>query len=58
MSDHITLDMGRPRPAGDPNTRMRIPVHAGTGFRSMPGQRSGRCRATIPEHAGIGGDAG
>ena len=38
--------------------RLRIPVHAGHRFRSMPGQRSGPCRATIPEHAGIGCEAG
>ena len=28
------------------------------GFRPMPATGSGACRATIPEHAGIGSDAG
>ena len=31
---------------------LRIPVHAGRPFRSMPGHDSGPCRATIPVHAG------
>jgi hypothetical protein len=33
---------------------VRIPVDAGHQFRTMPGQDSGPCRATIPEHAGQG----
>jgi len=31
--------------------KVQIPAHAGTGFRSMAGHRSDRCRSTIPEHA-------
>jgi len=34
--------------------RVRIPLHAGHRFRSMSGQDSGPCRATLPEHAGRG----
>ena len=34
---------------------VRIPVHAGHQFRSMPGHDSGPCRATIPVDAGGGG---
>jgi hypothetical protein len=33
---------------------VRIPVHAGHQFRSMPGHDSGPCRATIPVDAGRG----
>jgi hypothetical protein len=33
---------------------MRIPVHAGHQFRSMPGHDSGPCRATVPVDAGRG----
>jgi hypothetical protein len=33
---------------------LRIPVHAGHQFRSMPGHDSGPCRATIPVDAGRG----
>jgi hypothetical protein len=33
---------------------MRIPVHAGHQFRSMPGHDSGPCRATVPVDAGQG----
>jgi hypothetical protein len=45
---------------GDPNPHtpaaviVRIPVHAGHQFRSMPGHDSGPCRATIPVDAGRG----
>jgi hypothetical protein len=38
---------------GPPNG-VRIPVHAGHQFRSMPGHDSGPCRATIPVDAGRG----
>jgi hypothetical protein len=41
-----------PRDAGI--NRVRIPVHAGHQFRSMPGHDSGPCRATIPVDAGRG----
>jgi len=34
---------------------MRIPADAGHQFRSMPGQHSGPCRATVPVDAGRGG---
>jgi hypothetical protein len=34
--------------------KVRIPVHAGHQFRSMPGHDSGPCRATIPVDAGRG----
>ena len=37
---------------------VRIPVHAGPRFRSMPGRCSGACRATIPAHAGRVSEAG
>jgi len=33
---------------------VRIPVDAGHQFRSMPGQDSGPCRATVPVDAGGG----
>jgi hypothetical protein len=33
---------------------VRIPVHAGHQFRSMPGHDSGPCRATVPVDAGRG----
>jgi hypothetical protein len=36
------------------NLYLRIPVHAGHQFRSMPGHDSGPCRATIPVDAGRG----
>jgi hypothetical protein len=39
---------------GSPIGLLRIPVHAGHQFRSMPGHDSGRCRASIPVHAGQG----
>jgi uncharacterized protein len=35
-------------------SKMRIPVHAGHQFRSMPGHDSGPCRATVPVDAGQG----
>ena len=34
--------------------RVRIPVDAGHQFRSMSGQHSGPCRATVPVDAGRG----
>ena len=37
---------------------VRIPVDAGHQFRSIPGQHSGACRATVPVDAGRGCDAG
>jgi len=40
--------------SGAEATKLRIPVHAGHQFRSMPGHDSGRCRATIPVDAGRG----
>jgi hypothetical protein len=40
------------------HARLRIPVQVGPQFRSMSGHHSGRCRARIPEHAGIGCEAG
>jgi len=33
--------------AGSSPCRTTIPAHAGPPFQSMPGQRSGACRATI-----------
>jgi hypothetical protein len=33
--------------AGSSPCRATIPAHAGPPFQSMPGQRSGACRATI-----------
>jgi len=37
-----------------PMSYMRIPVDAGHQFRSMSGQDSGPCRATVPVDAGRG----
>jgi hypothetical protein len=42
------------REAEEAVTVVRIPVHAGHQFRSMPGHDSGPCRATIPVDAGRG----
>jgi hypothetical protein len=42
----------------DLSVRLRIPADAGHQFRSMPGQHSGPCRATVPVDAGRGCDAG
>ncbi len=50
----VVARMGVPDVRENSSSKLRIPVHAGHQFRSMPGHDSGPCRATIPVDAGRG----